>query len=90
MAQAPLERPLPLHPDAFFLTLPGRELVLRPERQTARRRIVQLHRRTHWGLLSQRLGFDNRNPQRQDAFPITAHSTPATAASFNPLIVHRT
>src|SRR5882724_5214926 len=36
------------------------------------------------GLLSQGLGFDNRNPHRQDPFPLTTHSTPAIAGSFNP------
>src|SRR5260221_12970167 len=36
-------------------------------------------------LLLQGSGFDNRNPLKQEAFPLTAHSTPATAGSFNRL-----
>jgi hypothetical protein len=30
------------------------------------------------------LGFDNRNPLRQETFALSAHPIPAQAGSFNP------
>ena len=84
VAEAPQERPFPLHPDARLLAQPGRNLVLHPA-AIARRSIVRQRSRTH----RPHRGFHRRLQRNRQALRLDKKQSPPKAPQtlFRRLII---